>query len=351
MPTDFSSIGGVADAPQAPDFSSIGGIADQNSAASAPQQDSSLWGKVKSYFSDANQKAQQLNADAQKMSPQEFATAHPEMTIAPSSAQQSAEDIKQGNYAKAIHRTITDAGTALAPMALPAVIAAPVATAGALAGGFASQYLGKSAGSAMGLSPDQANVAGDVTGLAGGLAAGTLASKAADALPSATRAGRTFQELKGAIGDHTVGMTDDLANSLSNIKELIDTGASTPQVVNKFITRIADTNEGPLTYSEARNFYSNATKLSASEKMASNPAMKRAIGMFTNSLGDAIGNTADQAGKLSDLQGAMGEYAKAMRMREMGENAAELAKKVGVGALFGAGGAAAYKGYKDITGQ
>lgn len=146
------------------------------------QDQQTLWQKVKSYFSDAHKQIGQMNYDAQKMTPREFAAAHPELTVAPSSAEQSVADIKAGNYAKAIHRTATDLFAGLAPLAIPALAAAPVATLAAGAAGMGAQYVVKKGAAAAGLTPDQADVAGDVAGLAAGAGTGKLADSAAEFL-------------------------------------------------------------------------------------------------------------------------------------------------------------------------
>jgi hypothetical protein len=180
-------------------------------------------------------------------------------------------------------------------------------------------------------------------------AAGEAATAVDKAIPSAARAGKTFQALQGAIGEHTVGMTDDIANALADIKQGIDTGLNAPSVINKFVSRIADVDEGPLTYTEARQFYSNMGDLAASERMAANAKMQRLIYQVQHALGDAISTTADQAGKLQDLQGAMKEFGSAKKLQQMGSNAVDAAKKAAVPALFGAGAAAAYRTYQNIV--
>lgn len=157
-------------------------------------------------------------------------------------------------------------------------------------------------------------------------------------IPSTKRAGATFQALRGSIGEHTVAMTDELSNALSSAKELIDAGASTPQVLNKFVTRMADLEQGPLTYGEARNFYSNMGSLSAGERLNSNKQMKRAVTIVAKALGDTINTTAASAGKLEDLQSAMKEFRHASKVGELVTSLGDLAK--GRVAKYAAGTAA-----------
>jgi hypothetical protein len=94
-----------------------------------------------------------------------------------SGAEKAYADVKAGNYAKAIHRTVSDLGAGLAPVALPALAAAPLTTLASLAGGTALQYIGKKGGEAAGLTPDQSDVAGDVGAITGGSLAGYAGSK------------------------------------------------------------------------------------------------------------------------------------------------------------------------------
>ena len=162
------------------------------------------------------------------------------------------------------------------------------------------------------------------------------------AIPNAERAGKTFQELKGAIGNHTVAMTDRLADTLNEIKEASDTGSTLPSVINKFATRIADLDKGPLTYKEARQFYSNVSDLSASEKMAAKGKDLRLLQLFKHALGDTISQTAESAGRLQDYQNAMSEFAKSQRLKEGLSTAGKLA--LGAGGLGGA-----YQTYRSIA--
>lgn len=155
-----------------------------------------------------------------------------------------------------------------------------------------------------------------------GVAAAASAFAPVEALPAAAdainqarptvkmaQAGQQFQDLKGAIGGHTVSMTNAMADALADIKGAVDTGSTLPSVVNKFVTRIADTDQGPLTYQEARQFYHNISDLSASEKMATKAGDLRLLNNFKHALGDSIANTADAAGRLQDYQSAMKGFA------------------------------------------
>jgi hypothetical protein len=177
-------------------------------------------------------------------------------------------------------------------------------------------------------------------GVGPGLAEGAGAIE--NLIPSAERAGKTFQELKGSIGTHTVAMTDRLADALGEIKQAADTGSTLPSVVNKFATRIADVDKGPLTYNEARQFYHNVSDLSASEKMAAKGNDLRLLQEFKHALGETVAQTAESANKLEKYQSAMSEFAKSQRLKEGVKTVGKLA--LGAGGLGGA-----YTTYRTIA--
>lgn len=185
---------------------------------------------------------------------------------------------------------------------------------------------------------------------AGGRVAQNLVEKV---LPStrAAKAGKVFEELKGAIGNHTVDMTDRLSNSMADIRDAVDTGSTLPSVINKFVTRVADIDEGPLTYKEARQFYSNVSDLSASEKMATKGRDLRLINEFKHALGETIGDTANKANMLQQYRQAMQDYAGAAKTKETLKTIGKVAL-----ATAGLGGAAgtvhtAYKTINDLAGK
>jgi hypothetical protein len=162
-------------------------------------------------------------------------------------------------------------------------------------------------------------------------------------IPSASRAGENFSQIMGVAKDIPIDvrMPGDVA---LNIQKLSESGASRPKVISDFLKRVTDPNKGPLTYEEARNFYSNATRLSADENMRLTPIMKRQVGAFTSALNDAITGAAAQAGKASQYTDAMTEYHRAMQLRALGDKAKDILtnKMAQTAAAAGAGAAGAY---------
>jgi hypothetical protein len=164
-----------------------------------------------------------------------------------------------------------------------------------------------------------------------------------EAIPQVARAGAKFSDVMSAAKDIPIDVRGPGDVAL-NIQKLAESGASRPKVIGDFIKRVTDPNKGPLTYEEARNFYSNASRLSADEAMRLTPIMKRQVAEFTSELNDAISGAAAQAGKLGQYTEAMDEYHRAMQLRSLGGDVKDLltSKAAATAAATGAGAAGAY---------
>ena len=175
-------------------------------------------------------------------------------------------------------------------------------------------------------------------------------------LPSFAAASEKFEQVKDAVGDHTVGMTDELSDATQRISQLAKSGLQMPKVVGDFIDRTINTEkypEGAPTFNEIRDFYSTAvSKLSPEEIMKMTPRMQAALGQWTQSLGNALNDVADQGGVLGKYRDAMSEWKGASTISDFTDKAIELGKKAaittGVGALLGAGGSAAYRTLQEL---
>jgi hypothetical protein len=126
-----------------------------------------------------------------------------------------------------------------------------------------------------------------------------------------------------------------------------------PRTMSKFIQRVTAPDAAPLTYNEARKFYSAAGEISAKESAAITPAMRRQLNLFKSQLGNAIQDTADRAGVGTDYGQAMSDYAKAARLEKTWDTVWNVTKKrvipgamkaAGAGALAGAG----YDAYREF---
>lgn len=185
---------------------------------------------------------------------------------------------------------------------------------------------------------------GDIGGVAGeaavpaAAAIGTYgASKAlpaaADALPSAKRAGAAFQEIRSAAGDIPIE-TSKVGDSALQLYEQAQRGATFPTAVNKLIKRMTAPDAAPLTYAEAKDFQSNISNLSANEKMSLKPNQVRLVGQLNGALKESLEGAAEVAGKGQQFTQAMKEYHDAMKLRGYSDAVISNAWKL---ALRGAG--------------
>jgi hypothetical protein len=121
------------------------------------------------------------------------------------------------------------------------------------------------------------------------------------------------------------------------IMDISERGASMPQAVRRFLQRATDPAKGPLTFEEARDYYSNLSRLSSAEFNRMTPTIQREVGALTRSLHDAMVAAADTAGVGGQYAAGIQEYARAARAATRGKALA----KYGGGAV-GAGVAGNY---------
>ena len=93
-------------------------------------------------------------------------------------------------------------------------------------------------------------------------------------------------------------------------------GGQLPKVMKDFIRRTTDPNQGPLTYSEARQFLSNAGRRLTPQEQKLAAQAQRYLSQFASSLDDAIRSTAEDAGALDDYTSAVNEYRQAMKLND-----------------------------------
>lgn len=214
------------------------------------------------------------------------------------------------------------------------------------------------AGAGAGAGGANATVQGAATGKVDIGETGTVAATAAagqglgeviGALPSAKRASQMFAEVKGAAGDIPIDVSKPGDIALRT-QELAQSGGRMPKVIRDFIARTTKPGAPPLTYSEARDFYNNATRLSADESKTLSPVMKRQIAMFTKELNNSLSGAAGQVGQAQKLESAMNEYHHAMQLKDAGETAKKVFLKVVLPLLIGGGLAgSAFKVAKEAT--
>jgi hypothetical protein len=197
---------------------------------------------------------------------------------------------------------------------------------------------GQSAGKPMGTSSGVANNPVTST-MAMSIPGDVLAGK----IPSAEKAGQAFEEVKSFAGRIPIDVAAP-GNTALRIQKLAESGGSMPKVIRDFIRRATDPEKPPITYEEARDFYSNASRLSVDEMNRLTPVMKRQIGQFVRNLNESIEGAASDAGKLSKYKGAMKEYRQAKWL----ESKIQLAKEWALKGALGYGG---YRVAKDAFGK
>lgn len=108
-------------------------------------------------------------------------------------------------------------------------------------------------------------------------------------------------------------------------------GGQMPKVMKDFIRRTTDPNLGGLTYSEARQFLSNAgERLSTAEQMKLTPKATRSISQFASSWNSAIRYVAEDAGVLDHYTDVVDQYRQAMKLNNFWKATRELGKQQAV---------------------
>jgi len=173
-----------------------------------------------------------------------------------------------------------------------------------------------------------------------------LGKAALGLLPNAKRAGQIFQSVESIIGKAPVDVRGP-GEVAQKMFELQNQGGTRVKVVNDFLRRVTDPKKGPLTFEEARNFYSNATRLSANERMNLNPVAKFQVGRFVAELDASLKATATKAGRGKQYIRAMQEYHKASMLGRVRDVVIKHGGKAAAAAVAGAGatagGVAAYR--------
>src|SRR5215472_16327813 len=141
--------------------------------------------------------------------------------------------------------------------------------------------------------------------------------------PSRKEAGDTINDVKNDIGSNPVdtSQTRTAAQRANQLRTQV--GAFMPAPLRKYVTRINDQTQGPLTFAEARDFYSQLTKLSLPERLKTGGEMKALVNEVTARLGGALESAANQAGRW-DYGDAVRNYSLAMRNRVALSTAAAL---------------------------
>lgn len=241
----------------------------------------------------------------------------------------------------------------------PAAVAAPGATIGGLAGGYLGGKGAKAVTAAAG-GGENAQALAEFSGQTiGGLAGGVGGSKLQAAIPSKDVAAQFLNQARAKAGNAPVELSAKTNEILDDIVSQGKLGGKVPKVISDLLERVgpntklpADAQPGPLTYNEARILQSNASQLSAEEKMALKGDLKRLIPQFAKSFSADIQEAANNAGVGAEHSLGMQQYAKAARLGNIQDELADMAKQSAINTVK-YGGGTAVGGYllKKILGK
>jgi hypothetical protein len=246
-----------------------------------------------------------------------------------------------GQREKGLTDLIQGGGRVLAPVgigaAVPALVGAPGATLAGAAGGTAGAMLGGPAGEhivkAFGGGPQAQELGRTIGETAGGAIGGGAGVLGERRIPDIERAGRNFQAVMGAARNVPIDLSR-VSGPVLRAQELREAGSTMPSVMNKFLQRTTAPGSEPLTYERARDFASNAGRLSAEEHTRMTPPMKAQLSAFANELGNANREAAQKAGVGPTYDSAMNEYRNAMRIQAAKEAVGKAGKSMARTAIF-----------------
>lgn len=205
-------------------------------------------------------------------------------------------------------------GAAVAPATIAG--AAGVGAAGAGMGSQVTQVLsGKNP-----LSSDSLTETGKNTAIGGAVGAtlGTVSPVAQWISASKASGAKFLQAAADKAATQAVTLSPETNKLVDEIMQQDASGNPAPGVIKKLLERLgpnpnslAGAEPGPLTYPEARNFQSNASRLSAAEKLDDKGSMKALMAKFSKSFGQDVSSAADDAGVGTLHRAGMQQYATA----------------------------------------
>lgn len=168
------------------------------------------------------------------------------------------------------------------------------------------------------------------------------AGAAGNMLPSTEKAGSLLQAVEKVAGHVELPHLNRPLAEAVRIRDMAKSGATMPKVVRNFLERASKPE--PLTYSEARKFYENATRVSFDEANRLTPKAKYMLGKFTKALDTSIHEAAASVGQGDAYAKAMKAYHSAARFRDFTTRVKTKAIPAAAkGAAYTAGAGAGYK--------
>jgi len=149
-------------------------------------------------------------------------------------------------------------------------------------------------------------------------------------VPSTVRAGQGFTKVSAAAGKLPVDV--NAAGQVAfEAQKLAEAGATLPKVFRDFLKRATDPKQAALTFDEARQFLSNAGRLSADESSRMIPPMRRQISRFAAALQEAVKKTADSVGELDTYISSLKEYRRTAVLKSVAQAVKNKVLPLGLG--------------------
>jgi hypothetical protein len=175
----------------------------------------------------------------------------------------------------------------------------------------------------------------------GGLDEGASERPLLGQLPSASRAGKVFQDIREQAKDVPLNF-EKTTPEMERFKELTQRGGRASKPFTQLSRRLdPEEPQEPVNFPEGRDFYSNIsdaahqTPLQKIMGRGMKPTMRRQAVNVRRAFNDDLTSAADQVGRGQDYTDAMKEYANAKRLEKIGKGAAllgagEVARRTGL---------------------
>jgi len=154
-------------------------------------------------------------------------------------------------------------------------------------------------------------------------------------------AGKLFRVVDEAAANSNVVIdTSKPGNAALEIFQNKQAGGELPQGIRRFVERATDPTK-PMSYQEARQFYSNLNRLSVKELTGLGDNTKRLLSNFVSALDDSIREAVEPIGQGENYAKAMQEYARGAQRSKLFEKV--IKKYVVPAAVTGIAGGLGFK--------
>ncbi len=180
----------------------------------------------------------------------------------------------------------------------------------------------------------------------GMMMAGPEVKAAGELIPSTEKAAKIL----GDVAEHANNVPVRMNNTWPALDEFLlyaHSGGTQPKVITDMLSRLDDLQKGPMTYEDARRFYTNISRLSDQEMSTLNPNMRRLMGGVKEAFKKDIGDAAGQVNQAANYYKGLKEYAKAAKLEKAADEMWKWALRLGATAAIGGAG---YEGVKMAGG-